>query len=132
MEEQGNRPSLAAMMRELVEETSRLVRQQINLARTEVHEKVQQLAAGIKAIVIGGAMLLVGLVYILDAVVYGIARLVPGYYLWLGALLVGIATFVAALFLLKRGIIGTLTNIPVPSRSTASIKRDVQVVSGRR
>lgn len=132
MEEQNNRRSITALVNELADETTTLVRQEVALAKAEASEKVQQVTSGIKYLVVGGAALLVGLVYLLDALVYGIARLVPDdYRLWLGALIVGVVGGIVGLTLLKKGGNQVQASNLKPTRSTASVKRDAQTIRGQ-
>lgn len=131
MDERKETRPVTALMSELAEETSTLIRQQIALAKAEANEKVHQVTGGIKALVIGGAILLVSLFYILDAVVYGLATLLPeDYRLWLAALIVGVVVGVVGLILLKKGSSQLQATNLKPTRTTESVKRDAQTVRG--
>lgn len=132
MEKQEDRRSLTALMSELADETSTLVRQEVALAKAEAGEKVNQVTTGIKSLVIGGAILLVSLFYILDAVVYGLARLMPdSYQLWLAALIVGVVVGIIGLILLKKGSKQVQASNLKPTRTPESLKRDAQTVRGQ-
>lgn len=87
-DEQG--PSLGDLLGRLTNEFSRLIRLEIQLAKTEVSEKASSIGQG-AGVVAGGAVLaLVGLTILAMAVGYLLATFMP---LWLGFLLT------AALFL---------------------------------
>lgn len=123
--------SLTSLISELADESSALVRQEVALAKAEAQEKVNQLTNGIKYLVIGGAILIAGLFYILDAVVYGIARLMPDQYqLWLAALIVGVVVGVIGLVLLKKGEKNVQGTNLQPRRTVRSVKLDTQLVKG--
>lgn len=132
MDEQKDNRSVTALMSELADETTTLVRQQIALAKAEANEKIHQVTGGIKSLVIGGAILIVSLFYILDAVVYGLARLLPeDYRLWLAALIVGVVLGIVGLVLLKKGEKQVQASNLKPTRTTESIKRDAETVRGQ-
>lgn len=132
MDEQKDNRTVAALISELANETTTLVRQQVDLAKAEANEKLHQVTGGIKSLVIGGAILVVSLFYILDAVVYGIARLMPEEYrLWLAALIVGVVVGIIGVILVKKGQKQLQSSSLKPSRTTESLKRDAQTVRGQ-
>ena len=132
MDEQKDNRSISALMSELANETTTLVRQEVALAKAEANEKVQQVSNGVKYLIVGGAVLIAALFYILDAVVYGIARLMPDEYrLWLGALIVGVVVGIIGIALLKSGSKKLQANNLAPHRTTESVKRDAQTVRGQ-
>lgn len=130
--EHKNTRSLASLFSELATETTTLVRQQIALAKAEANEKLGQLGSGIASIMVGGAILIAALFYILDAVVYGIARLMPDEYrLWLAALIVGVVVGLVGLILVKKGQKNIQPENLAPRRTTRSVKLDTQMVKGQ-
>lgn len=132
MEEHKDTRSVAALMSEFTSETSTLARQEIALAKAETNEKINQLTSGIKQLVIGGAILIVSLFYILDAVVYGIAQLLPeDYRLWLAALIVGVVVGLLGLTLLKKGQKDVQPDNLTPRRTVRSVKLDTQLAKGQ-
>ena len=131
MDEHKDTRSVAELMSELATETSTLVRQEVALAKAEANEKVSQLTGGIKSLVVGGAMLIVSLFYVLDAVVYGLAQLLPeGYRLWLAALIVGVVLGIVGLMMLKKGEKSVEPRNLAPHRTTHSVKQDADMVKG--
>ena len=132
MEEQKDRRSVTTLMSELADETTTLVRQEVALAKAEANEKFHQIMSGVRSLILGGAILLVALFYVLDAVVYGIARLVPEEYrLWLGALIVGVVVAIVGVMLVKKGGKLLLTSSLSLNRTTDSVKRDAQTIRGQ-
>lgn len=132
MDEHKNNRPVTALMSELASETTTLVRQEVALAKAEANEKLHQITSGIKYLVIGGAILIAALFYILDAVVYGIARLMPDEYrLWLAALIVGVVVGIIGLIFLKKGQKNLDARNLSPRRSPRSVKLDTQLVKGQ-
>jgi uncharacterized membrane protein YqjE len=98
--------SLRALLRQLVDDSRGLVRQEIALAKVEVREGVQALAKGAVLIGLGAAILLVGLLVLTAFLVLGLGRLLDGQY-WLSSLIVGgLFALLGALTLLagKKGL----------------------------
>jgi uncharacterized membrane protein YqjE len=103
---------LAQAIQDVTEKMSLLVREEIELAKTEVTEKVTRLAKGAAIGIAAGIFAVFGLVYLGDAVAWLIWELIEGDVNspWLGFLILavlifllgGIAGLVAAR-LLKRG-----------------------------
>ena len=116
--------SLGTLMRDLLQQLSTLVRDEIQLARAEMTEKTNQVAAG--AGMLGAALafgigaiviLLLALVLVLDAVMQA----------WLGALLVGIAAAVVAMLLMNAGRSKMKARNLAPNRTIDSVRRDGQL-----
>ncbi len=85
--------TLFTLLNDLTQQTSDLIRQETKLAIAEMSEKKSETKRNLTALATGAGLLLVGLIYILDAVVYGLAELLPpDYSPWLAALIVGIVT----------------------------------------
>ncbi|GJL75059.1 phage holin family protein [Nitrosomonas sp.] len=85
--------TLFTLLNDLAQQTSDLIRQETKLAIAEMSEKKSETKLNLTALATGAGLLLVGLIYILDAVVYGLAELLPpDYSPWLAALIVGIVT----------------------------------------
>ena len=116
--------STAALLRELSEQTTRLVRQEVELAKAEVSVKGKQ--AGIGAGMLGGAGVL-GLVALGALTAAAIAALGLVLATWLAALIVAAVWAAAA----GAGALMGRTKVaqampPVPQESLDSVKEDVQ------
>jgi hypothetical protein len=112
------------LMRELSEQTTRLVRQELELAKLELTEKGKR--AGIGAGMFGGAGL-VG-VYALGALTAGVVLvLATAMTAWLAALIVAAAYAVVAGVLALAGRSKVQESVPpLPEQATESVKEDVQ------
>jgi hypothetical protein len=102
--EERERASLGELFGKLAHDGATLVRQEIELAKTELGESARRAALGAGWVAAGGAIILIGLLVLIAALVVGLGDLLGSY--WLSALLVGLA-FVAvgavvALAALKR------------------------------
>ncbi|MCC7547291.1 MAG: phage holin family protein [Burkholderiales bacterium] len=82
--------SLPTLFSDLTRETLELIRQEIALARAEVSQKISTAEKALVAIAIGAAIILAGLLLVLQAVVNGVALMLPPDQApWLAPLLVG-------------------------------------------
>lgn len=83
--------TFSTLLKDLAQQTSTLVRQETKLAIAEMSHKKNETQRNLTVLAMGVGLLLVGLIYILDAVVYGVAELLPpDYSPWLAALIVGV------------------------------------------
>jgi len=83
--------SLGTLLRELTGEISLLFRQEIELARTEVTEKVTVAGKAVGALALGGAIALLGALALLAAVVTGLGAILDTF------MPTGLAAFLALL-----------------------------------
>jgi uncharacterized membrane protein YqjE len=121
--------STAELVRQASEQVSRLVREELRLARTEMAEKGKRAGTGAGLLGGGGVVALYGIAAVLMAVVLGLAEVMPA---WLAALLVGIVLLIAAaaMALLGRKKVQQATP-PVPQQTVESVKADVDEVKER-
>src|SRR5512139_3165331 len=81
--------TLTGLFADLWRETSTLLRDEVALAKAELHEKVAQLGSGVSAVAAGGAILFAGFVVLLFAAVAGLALVLPPEHAsWLAPLIV--------------------------------------------
>ena len=114
------------LLRQLSQETTTLVKQEIDLAKAEMTEKGKQ--AGIGAGMFGGAGIL-GFYAVGALVATAILALALVMAAWLAALLVGVALLVIALVaaLIGKSQVSKATP-PVPEQAAASVKNDIAAV----
>lgn len=119
-------PSSAQLIRQLSEETSTLIRQELRLAQLELQEKGKR--AGIGAGLFGGAsgLALFALGALVTAAILGLATAVDA---WLAALIVG------GTLLLVAGLLGLAGRSqvaravpPAPEQAVASARADVTTI----
>lgn len=118
--------SIGFLVARMSEQTSALVRSEVELAKAEMAQKGKGLGIGIGAFGGAGLLALYGLGVLLAAAVLGLAEVVPG---WLAALIVAVVLFagagVAALVGKKKVAVATPAK---PELAIAGIKDDIATV----
>jgi len=113
--------SVAGLLSDLASETGLLVRQEIALLKTELHEKLGNLGQGAGAIAAGGLVAFSGWLVLLAAAVLGLSEaLAP----WLAALIVGIVVVALGAGLLFFGKSRLAADTLVPRRTLNSLRED--------
>jgi hypothetical protein len=119
-------PSIGELFSRLSEQLSRLVRDEIQLAKTEMAAKGKELGVGIAIFAVAGLLAFFGAATLVAAAVLGLAEAVPA---WLSAIIVGILLLavagVAALLGKKRLEKGAP---PTPDAAQRNVKRDIEAV----
>lgn len=87
--------SLGQILKDLTSETSTLLRQEVELAKTEMSEKATKVGTNVGAMAVGGAVAFLGAMALLFAVIYGLTALLDQFMslrvaIWLAPLLVGL------------------------------------------
>jgi uncharacterized membrane protein YqjE len=121
---QAQDASLGELVKQLSEQTSRLARQEVELAKVELQEKGKR--AGLGAGMFGGAGLF-GLYAVGALVAAAILALATAVDAWLAALIVAVVLgAIAGILALvgKRNV--QQATPPVPEQATESVKEDVQ------
>ncbi|HEX5496129.1 MAG TPA: phage holin family protein [Mycobacteriales bacterium] len=121
--------STVALLRQLTEQVSTLVRDEVTLARQELRQKGRRVGAGAGALGAGGVLALYGGGALVAAAILGIAQVLRP---WLAALVLGAALLVVAgvAALAGRGQVRRATP-PVPRRAAASVREDLDTVRHR-
>jgi MFS family permease len=120
---------VAELVKQLSEQTSRLARQEFELARAELALKAKRGGLGIGMLGGAGAVGLYALGALVAAAILGLATAVAG---WLAALIVAAVLGVLAGLLALQGKtkVGDATP-PVPEEATESVKEDVRWAKSR-
>jgi uncharacterized membrane protein YqjE len=120
--------STADLVKRAAEQISRLVRDELKLAQAELAEKGKHAGFGLGLFGAAGIVALYGVFGLLVAVTLALGLIMP---YWLAALLVG------AVLLIGAGILAMVgrTQVkqaapPVPSETVASVKADIDTVTG--
>ena len=117
--------SLKDLVTDLTESITTLFRKEIQLARAETSEKINQVGVAIGAIAGGAILALAALIVLLQALVIGIAEAgVPAGW---ASLIVGVIVAVIAYILIHKGTSDLKASNLAPSRTVDSLKRDAQV-----
>ena len=67
--------SIGQLLKELTQESSPLLKQEMTLAKTEMSEKASRVGANLGEVAVGGAIAFLGAIALLLAVVYGLTSL---------------------------------------------------------
>ncbi len=121
--------SVAQLVNDLSAQVSRLVRDEMKLARAEMQTKGKRFGLGAGMAGAGGLMALFGLGVLVAAAVLALALVLPA---WAAALVVG------GVLLLLAGLLGLLgrkqvqkATPPMPRESIESVRKDIDTVKER-
>lgn len=118
--------SIPEIFTDVVNQFTALLRKEGQLARTEMSEKITQVAAGLGLIVGGSVLLTPALVILLQAAVSALITNNVVKEPW-APLIVGGAVFVIGIILLLIGLSRLKADALVPNRTIAQIQSDVRV-----
>jgi predicted PurR-regulated permease PerM len=127
-----DRRGMADLLKELRDETTRLFRQEIELAKTEMSEKASRVGRNSAYLAVGGAIAYLGLAFILLGVMYLIgwglaaAGLIPIIATWLAALIVGIVAGIVGYAMVQKGIQTLKRESVLPEQTVHSMRENKQ------
>jgi hypothetical protein len=121
MQGRGDDRSLGELFSELSQETTTLIRQEVNLAKTEMSQKASRVGKDVGFMAAGGAVAYAGLLAILAGVIALLGLVIP---LWLSALLVGLVVAAIGYFLVKRGLDALKQEDLAPRETIETLKED--------
>jgi len=122
-------PSVGQLMTQLAEQTSRLVRDELQLAQTELKNTAKHAGVGAGLLSGAGALALFGVGTLITTAIAALDLVLP---LWLAALIVTGVLFLAAGVAALLGKKQLQQASPTPERTVANVKRDVQEVQEAR
>jgi xanthine/uracil permease len=117
--------SLGELFSDLVQDSRRLVNQEIALAKVEMSEKAAQAARGVAFVAVGGFIVYAGFLALMAAAIIGLSDLLPW---WLSALVVGLVVAVIGYFLIQRGRDNLKGENLAPRQTMASLQEDKEFV----
>jgi hypothetical protein len=121
MQGRGDDRSLGELFSELSQETTTLIRQELNLAKTEMSQKAFRVGKDVGFMAAGGAVVYAGLLAILAGVIALLGLVIP---LWLSALLVGLVVAGLGYFLVRRGLDALKQEDLAPRQTIETLKED--------
>ena len=113
--------SLGELFAELSRESSTLVRQEIQLAKTELSRKATAVAKDVAYIAMGGAVAYVGLIVLAFAIVYLLSEFLAP---WLAALIVAVVVAGIGYVLVQNGLSALKRTNLTPERTIQTLKED--------
>jgi len=121
--QQDNR-SLGELFGALAQDTGTLVRQEVELAKTEMTQKATRVGKDIGFLLAGGAVAYAGFLGIMAAIAIGLGQL--GMPWWVAALLVGLVVAGIGGFLVMRGLSALRQETAVPQQTIETLKEDAE------
>lgn len=127
-EQRAQEPTLGALVHDLSEQTSALVRSEVELAKAELAAKGKAAGVGVGAFGAAGLLALSGGAVLVAAAVLALALVLPA---WAAALVVAAVLFAAAAgaAVFGKGKVDEATPAK-PERAVAGAKEDVQTLKG--
>lgn len=119
--------SLPGLFSDLWRETATIFRDEAELAKVEMSEKVSQVQNGAASLAIGGAVLYAGFLLLLAAAAVGLAQALPDEYgPWLGPLIVGAVVAIVGWILLANARRKLKAQSLKPARTVESLRGHAQ------
>lgn len=120
---EGTDASLGTLVKQLSEQSTRLIRDEFRLAQAEMTEKAKHAGAGAGLAAAAGVVALFGVGALVATIIIVLALALP---LWLAALIVTVVLFVIAgvMALIARAQIKKATPV-APARSVDNVKTDI-------
>ena len=115
--------SLGDLGADLARQMSTLVRQEVNLARTEMTQKAKAAARDVALMAIGGVVALGAYLALLAFCIVGLIQIGVPY--WLSALIVAIVFGAVAYLLFQMGMSGLKHTNMAPQQTIETLKEDV-------
>jgi len=119
-------PTLGALFSELARETGTLVKQEVQLAKSEMVAKSKVAAGGIAWTVAGGALAMLGGLALMTAIIAALALVMP---VWLAALITGTVVAGIGATMAMHGVHALKHLDPVPRQTIQTLKEDRQWIS---
>ncbi len=113
--------SIGELFAELTKETTTLVRQEVQLAKTEMSQKASEAGKDVGFLGAGGALAYAGLLAIIAGIILALGEFIP---LWASALLVGLVVAATGYFLMRKGLNALKQVKPVPEQTIQTLKED--------
>jgi hypothetical protein len=121
--------SLGELFSELAQDTSTLVRKEVQLAKTEMSQKASRVGKDLGFLAAGAALAYAGLLAVLAGVIVLVGQVIP---MWLSAFLVGLVVAAVGYFLLRRGLDALKREDLVPRQTIETLKEDGQWAKDQR
>jgi len=123
--------SIGELFGQLTQDLSLLVRQETQLAKTEIQGKISRASRDLVALAAGGIVALIGGFALAAAIILLLVDPV-GLEPWVAALLVGVLLAGGGYVMLQKGLRDLKTVDPAPRRTVESVKEDIQAIKERR
>jgi uncharacterized membrane protein YqjE len=123
----GNEPSLASLVKGIIDDVQILTKQQLELLKQELKEDASKTAHAAMPLVVGGVVSLIGLLLLGHALAWALVTL--GLHTWVAYLIVGGAITGLGVALVFMGLAKFRTFNPLPDRSLEALKENVECLT---
>lgn len=117
--------SIGDVVSDLFRDGSDLIREEIELAKTEMRENVSRIARDGIGIAVGGALAFVGLLALVAAAILGLAEVLPA---WAAALIVGGVLALIGLVLVMANVRALREAGLAPKKTMETLREDARMV----
>ncbi len=114
---------LTSLLADLANETTSLVRKEVELAKAELSEKATEAGKGVASLAIGGAVAFCGLLVLLAALVLVLDTFLPS---WAAALVVGVVVLGIGFVMIQSGRKKLSATSLQPTRTIETVKDDAR------
>jgi len=125
MPELRDERTFGQLMGQLSEDMALLVRQEVQLAKTEINQKISGAARDLVSLATGGLVTWAGALALVAGIILLLTE-VAGLPAWVAALVVGAALGIAGFAMVRNGVRGLKRIDPAPQRTIKTIKADIQ------
>jgi xanthine/uracil permease len=128
--------SIGQLLKELRDETTTLLRQEVDLAKTEMSEKASRLGTNLGSLALGGGVALLGALALLAAVIYGLTSILNqfmsvGVAIWLAPLLVGLVLAAIGYSLVQKALATLRQESLTPRKTTETLQENKEWLKAR-
>jgi xanthine/uracil permease len=121
--------SLGQLLKDLSTETVSLLRQEVDLAKTEMGEKASRVGSNVGALAVGGAVAFAGALALLAALISGLTSLLdnfmsPDVAVWLAPLIVGVVLAAIGYSMIKKALDTLKRESLAPRKTTESLQEN--------
>jgi uncharacterized membrane protein YqjE len=124
MQERRDERSLGELFSDLARETSTLVRQEVQLAKTEMTQKATAVGKDIGFLAVGGLIAYAGLLALIATIIIILGT--AGLPWWLAALIVTVVVLAIGGILVQRGLNALKRQSMAPEQTIQTLKEDRQ------
>ena len=121
--------SIGQLLKELTQESSTLLKQEVDLAKTEMSEKASRIGTNLGEVAVGGAVAFLGAIALLLFAISALGSLLskfmsPGIAVWLAPLIVGGILAAVGYSLIKKALETLKHESLTPKRTTQSLQEN--------
>lgn len=116
--------SVGTLLRDLSHDITHLLRSEVELARSEMSEKTNQVATGLIGIVAAVVVAHAALLILLQALVVALGNVMPA---WLASVIVGVVLAIIAFAMFKKGQNDLKPKNLGPRRTAENVQKDAEL-----